>query len=119
RKTRAKSVDVIMRARRRHVFHAAAGRDERILKNRKLACPADRFIERRRHEIKFFDLRLRRYFSHSRAPFFQAYINPKTSMKTNENISMIPVQRSDLRITAQGKNQTISTSKRIKSIATR
>src|SRR3989338_3367433 len=102
-----------MRAGGRHVFHAAAGGDERVLKNGKLPRPSDRVVQGRRHEIKFIEL----HFSHSKAPFFHAYTNPKIKTAKKVNISMSPVHLSSFKMTAHGKSHTISTSNRIKSIA--
>ena len=36
---RSEAVDVVMRARRRHILHAAARGDEGILEERELPCP--------------------------------------------------------------------------------
>ena len=74
RKPRPKTVHIIMRTGRGHVLHPATGRDKRILKDRKFTRPSDRIIDRGRHKIKFFDRDFScGYFSHSKAPFFQAY----------------------------------------------
>src|SRR5215831_10652964 len=45
REARAEAIDVVVRARRRHVLHAAARGDERVLEDRVLSGPADGLVE--------------------------------------------------------------------------
>ena len=46
----AEAIDVVVRAGRRHVLHATARRDERVLEDRVLARPADGLVQAAGHE---------------------------------------------------------------------
>src|SRR4029450_2732538 len=76
-------IDVVVRARRRHVLHSAARRHERILEDRVLPRPADGLVELRREEAAY---------SHSRPPLRQTYANPSIRMARNTSISTNPNQ---------------------------
>src|SRR5262245_15075689 len=60
----AEAVDVVMRARGRHVLHATARGHERVLEDGILAGPADGLVEPRREEAAY---------SHSSPPLRQMY----------------------------------------------
>src|SRR5256712_2001374 len=78
-------VDVVVRARRRHVLHPAARRHERILEDRVLPRPPDGLVELRREETAY---------SHSRPPLRQTYANPSIRTPRNTSISTKPNQPS-------------------------
>src|SRR2546425_1560097 len=81
----AESVDVVVRARRRHVLHPAARRHERVLEDRVLPRPPDGLVELAGEEAAY---------SHSRPPLRQMYANPSIRTPRKTSISTKPNQPS-------------------------
>src|SRR6266511_3095874 len=79
------AVDVVVRARRRHVLHPAAGGHERVLEDRVLPGPPDGLVELAGEEAAY---------SHSRPPLRQTYANPSIRTPRNTSISPKPNQPS-------------------------
>src|SRR5882672_8668642 len=85
REPRTEAVDVVVRARRRHVLHPAAGGHERVLEDRVLSGPPDGLVELAGEEAAY---------SHSRPPLRQTYPNPSIRTPRNTSISTKPNQPS-------------------------
>src|SRR5712691_10512052 len=90
----AEAVDVVVRARRRHVLHPAARRHERVLEDRILPRPPDGLVELAGEEAAY---------SHSRPPLRQMYANPSIRMPRNTSISTKPNQPSCRESMAHGQ----------------
>src|SRR5947208_8186776 len=108
REPRAEAVDVVVRARRRHVLHAAARRHERVLEDRILPRPPDGLVELAREEAAY---------SHSRPPLRQMYANPSIRMARNTSISTKPNQPSCRYNMAHGQMNRSSMSIKMKKMA--
>src|SRR5499426_2764594 len=104
----AESVDVVVRAGRRHVLHPAARRHERVLEDRVLPRPADGLVELRGEEAAY---------SHSNPPLRQMYANPSIRMPRNTSISTKPNQPSCRNSMAHGQMNRSSRSMMMKKIA--
>src|SRR5262245_28311812 len=105
----AEAIDVVVRARRRHVLHAAAGRYERVLEDGILAGPADRLVQLRREETTY---------SHSSPPLRQMYRYPSMRIPRNTIISTKPNQPRRRKSIAHSQRKNSSMSNRMKRIAT-
>src|SRR5215471_9929736 len=108
RQSRAEAVDVVVRARRRHVLHPAARRHERVLEDRVLPRPADGLVELRGEEAAY---------SHSNPPLRQMYANPSIRMPRNTSISTKPNQPSCRNSVAHGQMNRSSMSMMMKKMA--
>src|SRR6266850_1596215 len=106
----AEPIDVVVRARRRHVLHPAARRHERILEDRVFPRPADGLVELRREEAAY---------SHSKPPLRQTYANPSIRMDRNTSISTKPNHPSCRNSVAHGQMNRSSMSMMMKMIAIR
>src|SRR5438093_40336 len=105
REPRTEAVDVVVRARRRHVLHPAAGGHERVLEDRVLPGPSDGLVELAGEETAY---------SHSRPPLRQMYANPSIRTPRNTSISTKPNQPSCRYSTAHSVMNIISMSMMMK-----
>src|SRR5262245_875036 len=105
----AEAIDVVMRARCRHVLHATARRHERVLEDGVLPSPADGFVQPRREEAAY---------SHSSPPLRQMYRYPSMRIPRNTIISTKPNQPRRRKSIAHSQRKNSSMSNRMKRIAT-
>src|SRR5690606_10344297 len=110
---------VVHRPIERHEFHAAAGGDEGVLKERVLPRPREEILELRRDEARVDAAHEVLHRSHSSAPFRHAYTSVIARTATKITISTSPNQPRSRKVAAHGYMNTASMSKTTKRIAVR